>query len=650
MKFIQLNNISLSFQDKTLIKDLNLNIQEKCRIAFVGNNGCGKTSLLKIIAKELKPDYGSISKSRDTTIHYLPQNATISDDCTVYEEAEKAFSKYKAMQDKLEKLDKEISITQDEKTINSLLEKSHKIRETLELANYYNIEKQIYLVLNGLGFSNKDIKKDTSTFSGGWKMRVALAKALLSQPDFLLLDEPINYLDIEARIWLEEFIQRFAGGIILVAHDRDFLDKTTTETVEIFNGEVRRYPFSYSKYEEERKREIDELVKKHKEQEEYIKRTEAYIDRFRAKATKAASVQMKIKELEKLDIIEIPSSFKKIDIKFPQPAVSGKDVLAVENIGKSYGDKLVLKNVSFDVKRNQKIALTGINGAGKTTLLKILAGVIEKSEGDFKLGTNVSVGYFSQEHEKEIPKDISVLEYIENNSSTEAYPLLRSLLGAFLFSDDDVYKSTNVLSGGERNRLYLLKVLLQNSNFLILDEPTNHLDIHSKEVLLKALKEFEGTILFVSHDKYFLNNLAENVIEIDNKNAIIYHGNYDYYLWKKSNLGKEEEILAKPEYVDNKTSNKVTENKLRHEEYKKLRNRLRRLEKNEEEILEQIDGLESKLEDLNKQLQDPEVYSCIKQSTELSLAIEKYNEKIANLQNTWEANLLEIEEIKTSID
>ncbi|MBN2650966.1 MAG: ABC-F family ATP-binding cassette domain-containing protein [Spirochaetales bacterium] len=644
MKFIQLNNISLAYQDKSLINDLNLNIQEKCRIAFCGNNGCGKSTLMRIIAREISADSGSISESKDTHIHFLPQNAIVEDGFTVYKEAEKAFIRYEKMIQKLEELDKAVSTTLDEVNLEKLLEQSHHIRETLEFSNYYNREKQIFMVLNGLGFSNADLEKNTETFSGGWKMRIALAKALLSQPDFLLLDEPINYLDIEAKIWLEEFIQRFPGGIILVAHDRDFLDRTTNETLEIFNGKIKRYPYSFSKYEKIRAQEIEELVQRHKQQEEYIKKSEIFIDRFRAKATKAAAVQTKIKELEKLEKIEIPESFKKIDIKFPQPVETGKEVLNIYNIEKAFGEKQVLQNVSFDITRGEKIALTGVNGAGKTTLLKIVAGVEEQSSGEFRLGTNVSIGYFAQDHENQIPAKLTVLEYIEQNSSTENYPILRDLLGAFLFSGDDVHKPSSVLSGGEKNRLYLLKTLLQRSNFLILDEPTNHLDIHSKDVLLKALQEFRGTILFVSHDKYFLENLAQKVIEIDNKRANIYHGDYNYYLWKKENPTD----TAEQAITESARTNE--DNKSKHEEYKRLKNRLRKLEREEEETLEAIESLESELERLNNELLKPEIYSCIEKSTAISTSISKIEGEITAAQDIWEKNAEEIEDIKKIIE
>jgi ATP-binding cassette subfamily F protein 3 len=479
-------------------------------------------------------------------------------------------------------------------------------------------------------------------------MRIALAKALLTNPDFLLLDEPVNYLDIDAKNWLADFIDRFQGGIILVAHDRNFLDKTTVETIEVFNGEIKKYPCTFSKYESIREQEIIELKQKYREQQEYIEKSEQFIERFRAKATKAAAVQSKIRELEKIQRIEIPDNFKTINIKFPQPSESGKEVLTVENIYKSYGSKKILENVNFNIIRGEKIAVTGINGAGKTTLLRIIADNLKSDSGTIKFGTNVTPGYFAQEHEDLLPQKSTVLEYIEDNCATEKIPYIRDMLGAFLFHGDDVFKNCGVLSGGEKNRLYLLKVLLQENNFLILDEPTNHLDIHSKDVLLKALQQYTGTVIFVSHDLYFLEHLAEKVIEVSDKGASIYPGDYNYYQWKKENP-TETAIYQNEEITEINNDSEKNSGRVSHEEYKKLKNKARKLEKEEELLLTKAQEIEALIEENEKLLHLPEYYTDHKKSAEISSKIDELSAELNSTQQKWEETLIELESIKDQL-
>ena len=534
MSFANLSGISVAFGDRDILDNVNLNISAESRIALAGANGSGKSTLLKIASGIAKPDSGTVSCGRGARISYLPQSGIVFRGNTLEEEAEASFAAFDEMVRKMRQIEKELSGRRDEDSeVKKLLEEHHLLQEALLDGNYYEREKQIDIVLTGLGFSRDDFRKKSEEFSGGWQMRIALARILLEKPDIMLLDEPTNYLDIEARQWLEDFIARFRGGVVIVSHDRFFLDVTCREVVELFNGKLTRYRGNYSSYEKTRKQELEALVESYERQQEEISRIEYFIRKFRYNASKAPMVQSRIKQLENLERIEIPESLKKIHFSFPPPPHSGREVFQIESLNKYYGTFQALKEINLTIMRGEKIALAGKNGAGKSTLLRILSQVDNDFSGAVRLGKDVVPGYFSQDFEATLDNGNTIIEEVESVSPLELIPGLRNLLGAFLFRGDDVHKKISVLSGGEKNRIALLKLLLHPSNLLVLDEPTNHLDLNSKDILLEALKKYQGTLIFVSHDRYFIEKLATRVIALESGKAKDYPGDYEYYLWIK---------------------------------------------------------------------------------------------------------------------
>ncbi len=527
----------------------------------------------------------------------------------------------------------------------NLIEEHHNLQERIEETGYYRREGEIAAVISGLGFSNKDINRDTGEFSGGWQMRIALAKVLLEKPDILLLDEPTNYLDIEARSWLENWLNDFKGGYLLVSHDRYFLDTCVNEVYELYNGELKRYAGNYSAYEKTRKTELATLLKRYNEQQEEIEKTEALIRRFRYKASKAAFAQELIKRLEKMERVEIPESFKKIDISFPPPPHSPNVALTLEGIGKSYGKHPVLSALDLCLDSGERLVVAGPNGAGKTTLLRIIAGADNEFTGNVKLGTGIKTGYFSQDAAEAMDSNLSILEFMEEEAPFSLVPKLRDMLGAFLFRGDDVYKSVSVLSGGEKSRLALLKMFLKPMNLLILDEPTNHLDLYSKDILLDALKKFSGTIIFVSHDRAFMEELSTKTLELmpgtDNNpaKAKLFYGNYAYYLDSKSNAGHREtesqQTSKVKSFSDNKPQNISNIEKRALDKQKQAQ--VRRLERQEAEIIKTLEEFEKEKAKLEEELARPDVYSNGEKAKAVKI---KLDECIANIEvktREWEA-------------
>ncbi|MDR1862874.1 MAG: ATP-binding cassette domain-containing protein, partial [Treponema sp.] len=496
MAFVQFSRVSLAFGDRDILRDVNLNLASGSRSCLAGANGAGKSTLLKVIAGTIDADSGERAVQKGTRVSYLPQSGVAAHrGRTLREEAETAYAEISALLDKMEELGRELEKTGDHRRTAALVEEHHRLQERVENSGYYRREASISMVLTGLGFAPGDLDRQVEEFSGGWQMRIALAKVLLENPDILLLDEPTNYLDIEARSWLESWLNSYTGGYLLVSHDRFFLDVTVNEVYEIFQGSLKRYAGNYSAYEKIRRQELESLLKRYEAQQEEIAKTEALIRRFRYKASKAAFAQELIKRLEKIEPIEIPESLKKISIAFPPPPHSGRVALTLEGIGKSYGAHRVLQGLDLSLDSGEKLAAVGRNGAGKSTLLRIIAGVDRDFEGSVKYGTGVAAGYFSQDAAETLTGSQSVLELVEAEAPTRLIPKVRDMLGSFLFRGDEVFKPLSVLSGGEKSRLALLKMLLEPMNLLILDEPTNHLDIHSKDILLECLKNFAGTVI-----------------------------------------------------------------------------------------------------------------------------------------------------------
>ncbi len=646
MAFVQLSGISLAFGERRILRDVVLNLASGSRTALTGANGSGKTTLMRIIAGEIKPDSGTVIKQRDTRISYLPQSGIVHAGETLLGEVEKAFDAIKADLAEIEAVGERLKTAKEgEEGTQRLLESLHHLQERVEASGYYSRGERIDRVLSGLGFSREDRLRMTDEFSGGWQMRIALAKILLESPDILLLDEPTNYLDIEARSWLEDYLGNFPGGLLLVSHDRYFLDVTVREVVEIFLGQLTRYTGNYTEYEKRREAELAALLDAYKVQQEEIARQEEFIRRFRYNASKAAMVQSRIRQLEKIVPIEIPESMKRIRFSFPEAPHSGRKILTLRGVGKSYGDLRVLSGLDLDVERGEKLVVAGRNGAGKSTLLRILAGRDGAHEGSVEYGAGATIGYFAQDQDGSLNPELTVEGEVESVCPTSLYPKIRNLLGAFLFRGDDVFKSVSVLSGGERNRLALLKMLLHPANLLILDEPTNHLDMNSKDVLLEALLEFAGTVVFVSHDRYFIDRLADKVLELRaGKPHRIFPGDYEYYLYRTAEEEKAGDGAPPAARKENAAEENVAAAKYGREESKRQKSILRKLERREEEILGRIEELETEHRGLQDRLALPEVYADGAKVKEIVAAIQVNERERESLHEQWEEIAEAIEE------
>jgi ATP-binding cassette subfamily F protein 3 len=531
---IQLSAAGKRYGHKLLFEGVDWLITNHDRVGLVGANGTGKSTLLKILAEMETLDYGSLSTAKGISAGYLPQDGLALSGRSVFAECMSVFSKLRAMEQEMEDLTGRMSELDHASTdYAQVAERYQRIEHEFRTRDGYAIEAQVGSVLMGLGFQKNDWHRQTEEFSGGWQMRIALAKLLLQKPNLLLLDEPTNHLDLEARNWLEEYLTSYPYTFILISHDRYFLDVTVNKIVEIWNKRIYFYPGNYEKYLSQKTQRREQLDAAYRNQRERIEQLEVFINRFRYQATKAKQVQSRIKELEKIERIELPEEEKTIHFSFPQPKASGRIVAEFAGVAKSYGEKDVFRDVSFMIERGDRIALVGVNGAGKSTLIKLLANEEDLTQGEYKLGHNVQADYFAQDQYKELDQDSRILDDLGRVSPQSRETELRSLLGCFLFSGEDVFKRIGVLSGGERNRYALLRMLLHPANFLLLDEPTNHLDMRAKDVLLEALSKYTGTVVFVSHDRYFIDNLATRVFEIGEGRVEVYPGNYEDYRWRK---------------------------------------------------------------------------------------------------------------------
>jgi ATP-binding cassette subfamily F protein 3 len=531
---IQLSSAGKRYGHKLLFDGADWMITPRDRIGLVGANGTGKSTLMKIFAGIETLDYGSVSTAKGISAGYLPQDGLELSGKTVFAECMSVFSKLRAMEQEMEDLTARMSeLDQGSPEYTQVADRYQRIEHEFRTRDGYAIEAQVGSVLMGLGFGKEDWHRQTEEFSGGWQMRIALAKLLLQEPNLLLLDEPTNHLDLEARNWLEEYLTNYPNAFVLISHDRYFLDVTVNKIAEIWNKRIQVYPGNYDKYLSSKTQRTEQLEAAYRNQRERIEQLEAFITRFRYQATKAKQVQSRIKELEKIEIIELPEEEKTIHFSFPQPKTSGRIVAEFAGVAKSYGNKEVFRDVSFMIERGDRIALVGVNGAGKSTLIKLLAGTEPLSAGEYKLGHNVQADYFAQDQYKELDPDARILEDLGELSPRSTQTELRSLLGCFLFSGEDVFKRIGVLSGGERNRYAMLRMLLHPANFVLLDEPTNHLDMRAKDVLLKALMDYTGTVVFVSHDRYFIDKLATRVFEVGGGQVSVYPGNYEDYRWRK---------------------------------------------------------------------------------------------------------------------
>jgi ATP-binding cassette subfamily F protein 3 len=535
---IQLSGAGKRYGPKILFEGVDWLVTPNERTGLVGANGTGKTSLLKVLAGIDGLDSGGVSTQKGVTLGYLPQDGLSLSGRTVFAECMTVFAGLRALEDEQEQLAHRMAeIDPASPEYAQVADRFHQAESEFRAGDGYAIEAQVGAVLSGLGFPQRDWKRRTEEFSGGWQMRIALAKLLLEKPNLLLLDEPTNHLDLEARNWLEEYLAAYPNAVVLVSHDRYFLDVTVRKIAELWNKRLHFYTGGFSRYEVQKTERRAQLQAAYQNQRDRIDQLEAFINRFRYQATKAKQVQSRIKELEKIERIEIPAEEKAIHFKFPQPKPSGRIVAEFKGVAKAYGGHTVFSGVDFYIERGDRVALVGVNGAGKSTMIKILAGAEAVSAGQYTLGHNAQPDYFAQDQYKELDPQARMIDDLSTVAPRAGNTELRSILGCFLFSEDDVFKPIGVLSGGERNRYALARMLMQPSNFLLLDEPTNHLDMRAKDVLLTALEEFTGTLVFVSHDRYFIDKLATRVFEVEDGRVHVFPGNYEDYLWRKSGGG-----------------------------------------------------------------------------------------------------------------
>lgn len=641
MAFVQFSQVSLAFGDRDILKNVSVNLQAGSKVALTGANGSGKSTLIKVMAGLVQPDGGQRVAQKDARIAYLPQSGLTHHGCSLREEADKAFGFGYELQAEMEKIGDKLKNGEGNEKL--LLERHDAILTELEESGWNRRQVMAEQVLAGLGFSREDLDKNCEEFSGGWQMRIALGKALMVNPDILLLDEPTNYLDIEARGWLEKFLDNYKGGFLLVSHDRYFLDHTVNEVYELFNGELKRYPGNYTHYEKVREIELETLIREYEKQQAEIAHLQEFINRFGVQATKAAQAQERQKMLDKIleKQIVIPESLKKIHFKFPPAPHSGRLVATLSKITKSYdGEHNVLEDLDLVLENGERLVVAGHNGAGKSTLLRIIAGADSDFSGEVKLGSGVKIGYFSQDNAETLKGSASVLETVESEAPLELIPKIRDMLGAFLFRGDDVHKSLDVLSGGEKARVALLKLLLRPVNFLILDEPTNHLDMHSKDVLLDALKDFGGTVIFVSHDRGFIENLSTRVLELKPGQFRLFPGDYKYYMERlereaNGEFSQNDELKSAAQPEKNSQKEEKTETKRSWEEQKKLESERRRAEKNVKNLEEQILKLEEEKSSQEAQMAKPEVYSNGEKAKAVQKKIDELAEKLEELNLQW---------------
>jgi ATP-binding cassette subfamily F protein 3 len=641
MAFVQFTEVSLAFGARDILKSASIYLAEGSRAALAGPNGAGKSTLMKIAAGLIKADSGERAITKGARVSYLPQTDVVVGDRSVFEEAEKAYGFAVDLLKRQEEIGKLLqSSTSDDNATARLVEEHAQIQEAVEGSGYWRRRDRVREVLMGLGFRESDLDRPAAEFSGGWQMRVALAKVLLENPDVMLLDEPTNYLDIEARTWLEGYLASYTGGVLVVSHDRYFLDATVREVYELWNGKLTRYPGTYSAYEARRAQELEATFEAWERQQEEIARLEDFIRRFRYQATKASLVQSRVKQLERIVPIEIPEGMKKIHFSFPAAPHSGRATVKLEGLGKAYGAHRVINSLDLEVERGMKVAFVGPNGAGKSTLMRIIAGVDLEFEGTMRFGSGVESSYFAQDTAEKMMSDRTVEEEAELLCPTDLLPKLRNLLGAFLFRGDDVEKSVRVLSGGERSRLALLKMLLHPANLLILDEPTNHLDLTSKDVLLEALKSFEGTVLFVSHDRDFIEDLADRVLELEDGGCPRWYvGDYRYYLEKKAAIQAESAMADGSETAEaSKASGSSSQvpSSAGYEEDKARKARLRKLQKREEEILARLESIGAQKAAAEREMSLPDNYSDGAKMKRLAVGVDELEIEASRLNGEWE--------------
>lgn len=643
IKMLSVQGLGLHHSGNYLFRDVNFTIKKEDKIGLVGKNGAGKSTLLKMLSGEINFYEGNVIPEGNITIGFLKQDLDFVKGRTVWDETMQAFEQINQWKKELEDVNHQLATRTDYESddYGQLIHKMTELNDLLHHHDAYNLEGDMEKVLLGLGFKAEDFGKITDEFSGGWRMRIELAKLLLQKNDLMLLDEPTNHLDMESIIWLESFLKDYPGAIVLVSHDKQFMTAVCNRTFDINNKKIDDYKANYSKYLTLRAERREKLEQAKRNQDAEIKQMEDNINRFRASATKASFAQSLIKKLEKIERIELDNEdVSKFNIRFQQSIVPGKVIFEAENLGKKYGDKQIFDHVDFFVNRGQKIALLGQNGQGKTTLAKILAGEIKDYTGTWTLGHNVNIGYFAQNQEEVLDPNKSVLEEAEDAATEETRPRVRDLLGSFLFQGEDVTKKTKVLSGGERNRLALCKLLLRPFNTLIMDEPTNHLDIQSKEIIKLALQNYDGTLIVISHDREFLQGLCDKIFEFRNGQMKEFLGNIDEYLEYRQKESIRE-ISAEKAKLDQKQESKIEQKNIEKEitkqtnfiskEHKQLQNKIKKVEEKIAKLEENIAELEKTFSKTNPTEEQLHQYNLSK-------------EELKNTTTEWEDLILQIEE------
>lgn len=644
---VSINNLGVEFSARPLFDDISFVINKNDKIALVGKNGAGKSTMLKILAGLQEPTSGNISKPNEITIGYLPQQMQLADDTTLIEETKKAFSSLDSLRGEVDKLSQELAERDDYESeeYSRLIEKIEYLNERIRIGGGENFEGEIEKTLQGLGFSRADFNRSTSEFSGGWRMRIELAKILLKNPDVLLLDEPTNHLDIESIQWLENFMQTKAKAVVLVSHDRTFLDNVTSRTIEISCGKAYDYKVNYSKFVDLRVERVEQQKRAYENQQKQIAELQDFIERFRYKPTKSNQVQSRIKQLEKIIPIEVDEvDNSRLRLKFPPAERSGDYPVIVENLGKSYGEHTVFSGVDLTIKRGEKVAFVGKNGEGKSTLVKCIMNQIPY-DGNLKIGHNVKIGYFAQNQAQLLDGEISVFDTIDNVATGDIRTRINDILGAFMFGGEASQKKVKVLSGGEKTRLAMIRLLLEPVNFLILDEPTNHLDMRTKDILKAALKEFDGTVVVVSHDRYFLDGLVDKVYEFGGGKVRENLGGIFDFLQKKKmqNLQELEKLSSSPTANNTQTANVEEEfentGKLNYAEQKERQRQRSRAEKNVKKWEEEIGNLEKSQKEIEGKIASGDA------SPETLSQYENIQTSLEEAMSQWEMAQIELEEL-----
>ncbi|MDC1068477.1 ATP-binding cassette domain-containing protein [Candidatus Kapabacteria bacterium] len=645
---LAVSRLTVEFGGFTLFNDISYNINPKERIGLIGKNGAGKSTMLKIVAGQNLPTSGNISKPKEYKLGYLPQEGGANSDVSVFKETESAFQEIEELNHNMDEISKQLAEREDYESDSylKLIETLNEITDRLNLLGSVNVESAIEQTLMGLGFERRDFIKPVKNLSGGWQMRIELAKILLQRPDLILLDEPTNHLDIESIVWLEEFLTAYEGAVLIVSHDRRFLDNVSNRTIEITAGRIYDLNFPYSKFMIQRDETRRVQLNAKKNQEKQIKQMEDFASKYRAKARQASRVQSKLKAIDKIDRIEIDDiETDRIKFHFPEPPRSSRVIVDCEDLTKSYGDKLVLDNIDFVLEREQKVAFVGRNGEGKSTLAKVIAGFTDITNGRCKLGgASINMGFYAQHQAELMEGNQTVFDVIDNAAKGDIRTQIRNLLGAFLFSGDDVYKKVAVLSGGEKSRLALCHLLLEPYNFLILDEPTNHLDMNSKDILKEALQNFSGAVIIISHDREFLEGLTDRTIEFKNKKVKEYLGDINYFLEsKKIQSIQDIEFKDKVRQEKNNSENQPKKNFSQDKQFQRAKQKIiKQIEINEELVVK----LEEDIQIIENNFSDLELHKNPDKMRDMQIDLDRLKNELTDAMSEWETSNNELEKLE----